>query len=229
MSNDAFAPEILARQFAQTRSERKRWRRTIRRTGDERTFKLLKRIEEEHTQRQFEKKSIADVSWLIKYRFQLRWAIRQTLLEPIKLYLADCPEEMRPLAVWLWGKCADRFRLYGLSAFCIDRSPKVFKHVAKALRRLEAWTLLNGMAMRNPGNAKIQWFASAPTTHHSFAERLRHFMSNVDDSPANEVAAPSRMPFSARDRSWEPTPPKSVLFIRRMLRRIRHWVRWGVR
>jgi hypothetical protein len=42
------------------------------------------------------------------------------------------------------------------------------------------------------------------------------------------VSTSSRMPYWALERSWERSPPKSIVFIRRMLRRIRHWVRWGV-
>jgi hypothetical protein len=135
---------------------------------------------------------------------------------------------MVPIAIWLWGKCADRFRLYGLSGFCYYRSPMVRKHVAKALRRLEAWSLLDDMAAAFPDDEKIRWFASAPISHGPFAERLANFKRNVDDSHAGEVVTPSRMPFWAAERAWDLTPPKGVHLIRRMLRRIRHWVRWGV-
>ena len=79
-----------------------------------------------------------------------------------------------------------------------------------------------------PDDDKVQWFANASTTHRSFAERMDKFARNVDDSHAGEVFTPSRMPFWALERSWDYTAPKSVVLIRRMLRRIRHWVRWGV-
>jgi hypothetical protein len=162
------------------------------------------------------------------YRARLRRAIQFGQLESIKLYLADCPTEMIPLGVWLWAQCADRFRLYGLSAFCNDRSPLVRKHVAKALRRLEAWALLEEMAAACPDDARIQWFAHAPISYRSFPERLKRFARNVDDTHASEVSTPSRMPYWALERSWDYTAPKSVDLIRRILRRIRHWVRWGV-
>jgi hypothetical protein len=167
-------------------------------------------------------------SWLLPYRNDLRLAIQYTRLEPIKLYLTRCPLEMVPIAIWLWGKCADRFRLYGLSGFCYYRSPLVRKHVAKALRRLEAWSLLDEMATAFPDDERIRWLANAPISHGPFAERLANFKRNVDDSHADEVVTPSRMPFWAAERSWDRTPPKSIELIRRMLRRIRHWVRWGV-
>jgi hypothetical protein len=104
----------------------------------------------------------------------------------------------------------------------------VRKHVAKALRRVEAWSRLDEMANAYPDDAAIQWFAKAPLTHRPFRERLSRYVQSVDDSHAGEVSTPSRMPYWARESSWDYTPPKSIRFIRRMLRRIRHWVRWGV-
>jgi hypothetical protein len=166
--------------------------------------------------------------WLLKHRSELRRAIQFSQLEPIKFYLADCPPEMVHVGVWLWGKCTDRFRLYGLSAFCHHPWPQVRRCVAKALRRAEAWALLDDMAEAYPLDPKIQWFATASIAHRPFHERLQNFARNVDESHAGEVFTPSRMPFWALDRSWERTPPKSREFIRRMLWRIRHWVRWGV-
>jgi hypothetical protein len=55
-----------------------------------------------------------------------------------------------------------------------------------------------------------------------------NYKRDVDDSHADEVATPSRMPFWSVEKSWEYTPPKNTQLIRRMLRRIQHWVRWGV-
>jgi hypothetical protein len=120
--------------------------------------------------------------------------------------------------------------LYGLPPFRFDPSPQIRKHVAKALRRAEAWVLLDDMARAFPSDAKVQWFACAnlPASKRSFAERLHNFAQHVDDSHVGEVYTPSRMPFWALERRWDRTAPKSVVLIRRMLRRIRHWVRWGV-
>ena len=229
MTENDPALDILPQKFAPTKMDLWRWRRIVRRTSSRRTLTLLKRIEAERAHlADARERALANRTWLLRYRAELRWVIQHSLVEPIKLYLSDCPPVMVPLSVWLWSKCADRFRLYGLSAFCHDPSPEVRRQIAKALRRLEAWSLLREMAEANPEDARIQWFATAPTTHRPFAERLKDFTSSVDDSHAGEVATPSRMPFWTLERVWERTPPKSVLLIRRMLRRIRHWVRWGV-
>jgi hypothetical protein len=228
MSGELHLSQILPRHFAPTKAERRRWRRVAQWSGD-RTFKLLKQVESARAH------VIASTAgnmggrdWLLPYRDEFRRAIQFGRLESIKLYLVDCPTEMVPVGVWLWAQCADRFRLYGLSAFCNDQSPLVRRHVAKALRRLEAWALLDEMAAACPDDARIQWFAHAHTTRRPFPDRLENFTRNVDDSHADEVFNPSRMPFWALERSWDYTAPKSVALIRRMLRRIRHWVRWGV-
>jgi hypothetical protein len=228
MPDEFHATEFLPRDFSPTLRDRQRWAQTGW-VSDQRTFKLLKRIESERAAAiKAAELRVAPHGWLLPYRDDLRWAIQHSRLETIKLYLTRCSPEMVPIAIWLWGKCADRFRLYGLSAFCYDGSPIVRKHVAKALRRLEAWSLLDEMAAAFPDDERIRWFATAPISHGPFAERLANFKRNVDDSHAGEVVTPSRMPFWAAERSWDFTPPKSVRLIRRMLRRIRRWVRWGV-
>jgi hypothetical protein len=227
MPGELHALDLLPREFAPTVRDRRRWRLRIAWFGDQRTFRLLKRIESDRAAVGTSAVSGNSTGWLIRYRDELRWAIQHSHLEPIKLYLTQCPPEMVPLAVWLWGRCADRFRLYGLSSFCRDPSPTVRKHVAKALWRLEAWSLLADMAAAFPDDEKIHWFANAPISHGPFEERLANFKRNIDDSHADEVVLPSRMPFWAAERAWGYTPPKSVALIHRMLRRIRHWVRWG--
>jgi hypothetical protein len=135
---------------------------------------------------------------------------------------------MIAVCAWLMGEFSDRKYLYELTVFRHDPSLQIRRHVAKALRRLEAWSYLRDMAAANRSDVRIQWFATAPTIHAPFAQRLENYKRCVDGSQAGEVATPSRMPFWTGVRSWERTPPKSVAYIRRMLRRIRFWVRWGV-
>jgi hypothetical protein len=225
MPGEISASDLLTREFAPSLRERQRWRHLMNWSQSDRTFKLLKRIEA--AQPKLQSGDGRRDAWLLPYRNELRWVIQFSFVEPIKLYVYSCPLEMLPLGVWLWGKCADRFRLYGLSAFCHHPSSKVRKHVVKALWRLEAWALIDEIAAYYPDDENIQWYAKAPTTHRPFAERLKRFTSSVDRSRADDVATPSKMPFWAQESTWERTPPKSVEFIRRMLRRIRHWVRWG--
>ena len=120
------------------------------------------------------------------------------------------------------GRCASRFRLFGLAEVRRHQPRPVRKHVAKALRRLEAWLLLDEMAALYPDDERVQWFAKSATVPRPFDQRLNNFIGNVDDSHAGEVATPSRMSYWALENSWDVTSPKSVAAIRRILERIRH-------
>lgn len=224
------------RNYTPTKALRWRWRiwsGNLRKTP---TFELLKRIEAACGRVEVESDhDLGRRSVLLPFRSELRTLVagfdsrcNNGEVDIVRYYLLTCPRTMIAICIWLIGRFTDRMHLYELKTFRHDSSPHVRRHVAKALRRLEAWRLLREMAKADPSDARIQWFAGAPTTHRTFAERLRNFASNLDDSHAGDVATPSRMPFWAQEDSWDRTSPKSVLFIRRMLRRIRHWVRWGV-
>jgi hypothetical protein len=174
-------------------------------------------------------------SWLSPYRQDLRGIYAD--FNPncnegetgiIRWYMTSCPLEMLPICIWLLGKCSNRFRLYGIGSYRHHVWSRVRVQVAKALRRSEAWKLLKDMAATYPYDARIEWYASAPNTPRPFGERLSQFAKTIDDSHAGEVVTPSRMPYWAMEKSWDYSPPKSIAAIRRMLRRIRHWVRWGV-
>jgi hypothetical protein len=225
MSEGDRVSELLWRNHKLTPLERKRLLGLLLTGGNDRVVCLLRRIEREW---RTSHNASTTVCWLLKYRQELRDSMECYYVPSIKYYISTCPAEMIPLSIWLWGQCANRFRLYGLSVFCHSSQPRVRRHVAKVLRRLEAWALLNEMAAAYPDDAKIQWYATAPTTPRTFAARLKKFTTNVDASHSDEVSTPSRMPFWASDSFWARTPPKSALLIRRMLRRIQHWVRWGV-
>jgi hypothetical protein len=216
--------DFWARNFP-TFKRTQRWSRWL----NDPTFRVLRRIEADRMRRTVVASgSVIDQNWLLSHRAQLRRLIPYGHIGTIKSYMRQCPPEMVPLCVWLIGKCADRPRFYGLDGYMDDPSPQIRRHVAKAFRRLEAWHLLERMARLNPDDARIQWFATAPPVRRSFPDRLKSYKHLVDDSHADEVATPSRMPYWAKEKSWEYTPPKSRDLIRRMLRRIRHWVRWGV-
>jgi len=208
------------------------WSRDIRKSS---VYKLLQRIEAASIQAQ--EKDAADTgkrTWLLPFRRELRRLLAgfdsrydKAEIDVVRCYLLTCPQTMIAICVWLLGEFSDRRHLHELKTFRHDPSPQIRRHVAKALRRLEAWSYLRDMAAANRDDARIQWFATAPTTHAPFARRLENYKRCVDDSHAGEVATPSRMPFWAGVRSWERTPPKSVDFIRRMLRRIQRCVRSG--
>jgi hypothetical protein len=196
---------------------------------EDRIYRLLVDIDEER------RKLIAaannerlEPTWLLRHRHTLRQIEASGRVGSIKQNLNACPPEMVPLCMWLIGRLADRFRHWGLDRAWDHPSAQVRWHVAKALHRVGAWHTLDKMARREPQDQRLQWLVLTPGRRRPFSARLQAYKLDVDDSHAGEVVTPSRMPYWARDREWEYTPPKSMELIRRMLRRIQHWVRWGV-
>jgi hypothetical protein len=225
----------VPRNFTVNKRRQRFWRRWGKHYRKTRAFQLLREIEMQCGRMAAGTTSQShNIFCLLPFRAKLRRIVagykstgNQGEAHVIHYYMSYCRREMIPVCIWLIGKCRNRFRLYGIPEFRDDPSPQVRKHVAKALFRLEAWSLLDEMARTYPDEVAIQHFATAAVARRPFGERLSHFVETVDDSHAGEVATPSRMPFWALERSWDYTPPKSALLIRRMLRRIRHWVRWG--
>jgi hypothetical protein len=211
----------------------KRWAKFYRATPG---YKLLEQIEAARPQvaSKATERGV-EIFWLLPFRRRFRRTFarlrsigQEVDVEAIRYYMAFCSTDMIPICIWLIGKCGVRFHAYDISQFCSEQPSQIRKHVAKALRRLEARWLLEEMAGRYRFDEAIQRFADSPVIHQPFPERLSRYVQSVDDSHADEVVTPSRMPFWSLEKSWDYTPPKSVLAIRRMLRRIRHWVRWGV-
>jgi hypothetical protein len=221
-------PEYNFDPTKQQRAHWRRWGRTLRRSS---LFKLLMQIEVA------QERPIAsrEPSWLMRFRDQIREIPRGAAprgfvghIEVVQYYLATCPREMIPICMWLLGRCTDRFRLYELKTFCHDPSPQVRKHVAKALRRLEAWPLLKEMVAADPGNLTIRAIATAPAVpvdRRPYDDRLSCFLEKIDRSHAATAAGPSRMPYWSRYTPWQGRPPKSLALIREILWRIRRWVR----
>jgi hypothetical protein len=169
------------------------------------------------------------VGWLLPYRADFRKLAGRTPSATIQLYLTACADEMKPLGVWLLGKCVNRFMLLSVPDFRWDFSEKVRKQVARTLWRLEAWHLLDEMAAEFPNDEKVQWYAAVRSRRPAqpIGNRLRRFSEHVDHSHAADLVGPSRMSFWSRFDPWEGRPPKSVAQIREILERIHRWVRGG--
>jgi hypothetical protein len=218
-----------ARNFPVTKRQLRVWRyrgRDYRQTG---TYELLVALEAERAWVDDESNARRAVHSLLpsRHRRTLKLLSESGSLDVIRYYMAYCPAGMVPICVWLIGKRAKRYQTCDLEHLARDASPTIRKHVAKALRRLESWPELEDMAVLFPDDEKVQWYAKTPIAHRAFKERLNTFVHSLDDSHAGEVKTPSQMPYWAAQKTWDMTPPKSIELIRRMLRRIRHWVRWG--
>jgi hypothetical protein len=218
---------MLRQSFCHAKMTLSQWRRIARHRQEGRTWEFLQYIEAKHAERV---KSLDQefwrYDWLLPYRTNFRRVIDQGDAATIQIYLASCPEEMRPLGIWLLGQCANRFVLFSLPACRWDSSPNVRKHVAKALWQLQAWHLLDEMATEFPADQKVRWYARVRSrrSNRSFGDRLRSFSPNVEHSRAAEIARPSHMPFWSRFDPWEGRPPRNASYIRSILERIRRWV-----
>jgi hypothetical protein len=163
-------------------------------------------------------------TWLLPHRPRFRALIAADAAPALRYYLRSCPDEIKPLAIWLLGRSASPFQLYSLPEFALHDSPAVRRHAARALRRLEAWSQLAEAARRFPQDKRLQWYAHASIVKRPYDERLRNFAQYVDSSNAAAAVGPSRMPLWFADLDWLLRPPKSVEYIRRILRRIHRWV-----
>ena len=171
--------------------------------------------------------------WPMAFRQQLRrlfanYDVRSNHGEAavVHLYMLTAPTPMIPVCVWILSRLHHTPSLDELMLLRRSLSPQRRRHLAKALRRLKAWAALRQLAAENPNDEQIQRLATSPPSQRTFAERLKNFTSSVDQSRADEVHTPSKMDFWAADRRWQPSPPKSVEFIRRILRHIHQLVHW---
>jgi hypothetical protein len=226
--SDHWLPKVERGEFKPSAAQLKSWRAKVG-TYDTDTTRLLDVATEEHNWRVAKLAGGEwNIGWLMSYRVGLRRVIEKPDIARILLFLAECPREMRPLGVWLLGQCADRNRLHNLRYFCGDPSPKVRKHVARALRRNSAWHLLAAMARAFPNDPIVRQIhskANEPITKRPFAARLKSYTRNVDDSHAAEAVGSSRMPYWSRYTPWQGRPAKSLEFIRSILLHIRRLLR----
>ena len=139
--------------------------------------------------------------------------------------LQDANPLVRSTIIWILSRSQRHCVLPLVEDLADDPSPLVRKHVARALRRLEAWTALKWMSSRHPDDRAVQWFAKRPPIRVSFQERLAHYASRVDNSRAPLAAGPSRMKVWRCQQHWSGQPPKSPDWIRTILLRIQRCIR----
>jgi hypothetical protein len=217
---------MLQQSFCHTKPTLIQWRRIARHRQEGRTWEFLQHIEAKHAERvKSLDQELWRYDWLLPYRPNFRRVFDRGDAATIQIYLASCPEEMRLLGIWLLRKCANRFVLFSLPEYRWNSSPKVRKHVAKALWQLQAWHLLDEMAVEFPADEKVRWYARVRShrSNRPFGDRLRSFSPHVEHLRAVEIARPSHMPFWSRFDPWG-RPPRNASYIRSILERIRLWV-----
>jgi len=162
---------------------------------------------------------------LLSYRNEFRQLMaHQETVPVLQGYLTNSNPAVRSLAVWLLSKHANRIILLGLDKRYWDPSPQVRKHLAKALRRLEAWQILEKMVAEHPNDTKVSWFARSTPNQKNYRDRLANYSSGIDQTHRAAAAGPSRMPLWFRDEYWGGVPPKNIRFLREILLRIQKLV-----
>jgi len=170
-------------------------------------------------------------AWPMSFRHELRrlfaeYDVRSNYGEVaiVHYYMLACPPAMIPVCVWIISRLGVAPNLSEIMSLRRSLSPQRRRHLAKALRRLKAWAALRQLAAENPNDHRIQRLATSPPSPRTFAERLKNFAETVDQSHAGDVHTPSQMEYWAVDRWWQRSPPKSIEFIRRILRHIHRLV-----
>lgn len=128
------------------------------------------------------------------------------------------------VAIWLLGRCANRQLSYNIDRLPADRDANSRRHFARSLARVESWPRLRQLAADYPDDEFVTSVLSGTHTD-TFDRRLTRFSKHVDQTHAAEAAVASQMPLWFRDHQWARTPPKNPGWIRRMLERIKGWVR----
>lgn len=160
-------------------------------------------------------------SRLLALRGDFRQIMQHTESAPaLQIYRHNINPMIRAIAIWLLSRHANRFVLLGIEERRDDFSPMVRKRVARALRRLEARELLAEMADAYPEDVAVQWYAHFQPNPKTYSQRLENFVNSVGRNQATPVVEKTRMPLWFRDEYWSGTPPKSLEYIRTLLKRI---------
>lgn len=141
---------------------------------------------------------------------------------PLALILRDGDPRLRPIVVWLLSRSTSRCHLLGISDHKDSTDRSLRKHVAKALRSLEARPQLLEMAQSWPDDPWVQRFARDRVPR-LFNKRLARFTANRGE--VSDIPATSPMPLYVSHQSWTFSPPRSRWYIRRLLLRIQRWTR----
>jgi hypothetical protein len=126
-------------------------------------------------------------------------------------------DQSKRLAVWLVGRLERRRLAWLVAPLRCSDSPAVRKEVARALRRMDAWTELATMS----GDPAVRQFA-VPPVRRPFADRIGSFLGHVAAGPP--VGARASMPLVVNVSPLAGRPPRSAATIRRVLETIRRLV-----
>jgi len=124
---------------------------------------------------------------------------------------------IRNLAIWLRGRCGGHIGSSTIATFASDPNFSTRKEVARALKRMAAWPALKSMSQNDPAE-RIRKLATCDPSR-PITQRVANFKKHV--SPGRSHPPQKRSLFTRPDVDLsERTPPRSIIAIRLILRRI---------
>jgi hypothetical protein len=133
--------------------------------------------------------------------------------------------ELRALAAILLGRCGGAGADHALAVVAADRSPKLRRHTALALRRQAAHASLRKL-QRDP-DPRVRRIARQPVeAPRPYTDRLAQFTGHVaSEQPVLPLGSSGRMPLFLLRPAGLARPPKRPDYVRRLLIHIRQLVR----
>jgi hypothetical protein len=158
---------------------------------------------------------------LLPFRRRIRQLQAADARAPLSLVVAYASDSrLRVLAIWLRGRLGGIAGTSTLAAFCSHPHDQVRKEVARALKRMGAWSAVRNMAESDPNPRIRQLAAAQPVT--PYDERLNNFARHI---PRLDSQAVKRHLFIAPEVDIRLTcPAKSPSIIRMILERIHRLV-----
>ena len=161
---------------------------------------------------------------LLEARDEFRQIIATRPLAGLALALHQGDGVTKRLAIWLLGKCDARLATSLIVDYRENPDPKVRRAVARALRRLGAWSDLKWFELNDP-DTSIQRLATVLAQRpRAFSDRLRQFAGPPSQVAESQDRFESRMPLVWDANHFDGKPPKPAWLIRRILERIRQAV-----
>jgi hypothetical protein len=163
---------------------------------------------------------------LVRFRGEFRGIIASTPVGGLVSCLSDPDKESRKLAIWLLGRCARRRAIVAVATLKCDPDPVVRRHVAKALKRMSAWSELYRMATRDDdSHVRCAANSFSVATRRPHSDRLRQFVQHGGGAMFEPGRYTSHMPVFMLQPVGPGKPAKSRDWIRRILQHIRELVR----
>ena len=162
----------------------------------------------------------ANPTWLLRSRGQFR-AICSSASPATLVHLALITRDdgIRRLAIWLRGRMGSSIAIDSLATLRNAKSEFVRRELVRALRRLQAWNWLRQIGQSDPSPRIRQFAQSRP--HRISVQPMAHHLRTFRRIPVE----PTRQPlYVSKEVALRLYPPKSIAFIRALLRRIHRWV-----